>query len=189
MEVDIVSWLSLVTRGSVTTAAATVTVTEPDGSTRQVSKHQLQATDLLHWVYTVRDGEREVRHICDGRELVRPTGRHPTRSAVPAVPSLDDPWYFYSWPGVVDTWLVEMLRPVDLLARIVVSSISDTSTKSLVCIDAVPMGNEPSPYSGFSIPDGRSLKLFLDVDHGCLAEVMAQHSDGVEYTYRLTQLP
>ncbi|GAA1086896.1 hypothetical protein GCM10009642_27410 [Nocardiopsis metallicus] len=39
-------------------------------------------------------------------------------------------------------------------------------------VAARPLGNEPSPYSGFSVPDGRSLSLRLDGGLGYLTEVV-----------------
>jgi hypothetical protein len=188
MRVDVASWLSLVTRGSVTAATATVTATEPGGIARELSEHQLQADDLLHWSYMLRSGGEEVHQSCDGREMVRVVGGNSIRSQVPAEPvSMDDPWWFYSWAGVVDAWLVEMLRPVDLLARVVLSSIEGHYPDGLVRIEAAPMGNELSPYNGFSVPDGRALSLVLDVDGGCFTEVTVTHPGQATRTHRLTR--
>lgn len=188
MRVDVVSWLSLVTRDSVTAATATVTVTEPGETARELSEHRLQADGLLHWSYTVSGGGEQVHQSCDGREVVRVVGGNQIRSQVPTEPvSVDDPWYFYSWPGVVDAWLVEMLRPVDLLARVAVSSVDDQDRERLVWIDAAPMGNEPSPYNGFSIPDGRALSMVLDIDRGCFTEVTVIGPDEARLTHRLTR--
>lgn len=167
MPVEIAAWLSLVTRTSAT-ATATVTATTADGTVRERSEHLLQAEDLLHWSYTARGDGDELRQSCDGAELILVAHGRSTRTAVPPQPSFpDDPWYFYSWPGVVDAWLVEMLRPVDLLARVVVSSIEGDGP---VRITATPLGNEPSPYNGLTIPDGRALSLVLDVDRGYFTE-------------------
>ncbi|MCC5032872.1 hypothetical protein DMH02_006390 [Streptomyces sp. WAC 00631] len=186
MRVDVASWLPLVTRDSVSTATATVTLTEPGGTAREVSEHRLQADDLLHWSYTVRSDGEETRQSCDGQEMTHIAGGNPIRSKVPAAfDSTDDPWYFYSWLGVVDTWLVEMVRPVDLLARVVVSTVDTPVPDGTVRIQATPMGNEPSPYSGFSMPDGRSLTLLLDVDRGYFTEVAVSHPGEAGAAHRL----
>jgi hypothetical protein len=186
MRIDITSWLSLVTRSSVTEVTASVTVPELEETSWGVSEYRLQAEDMLHWSYTSRAGGEEVHLFCDGREMVHVFGGKQIRSKVPKeFSSMDDPWYFYSWPGVVDSWLVEMLRPVDLLARVVVSSVEVQDVDGLIRMEAEPMGNEPSPYSGFSIPDGRTLSLVLDVDHGCFNEVTVTSSPESRRVYRL----
>ncbi|GAB3953976.1 hypothetical protein GCM10028832_09130 [Streptomyces sparsus] len=187
MQVDAASWLSLVTRTSVAAATATVTLTEPDGPHRQLSEHRLAADDLRHWTYEVRGDGEEERRSCDGRELVQTAGGRTVRSAFPAAPApTDDPWYFSSWPGVVDAWLVEMLRPVDLLARVVVSAVDPAQAGAEVQMRATPMGNEPSPYSGFAQPDGRSLTLLLDARRGCFSEVTVTHAGESGRAHRLT---
>lgn len=187
MHMDAASWLSSVTRTSVGTATATVTLTEPGGPPRQVSEHRLSADDLLHWTYAVRSDGEEVQWSCDGRELTRTAGGRTVRSTVPtAPPPTDAPWYFSSWPGAVDAWLVEMLRPVDLLARVVVSAVDPAQAGAEVQMRATPLGNEPSPYSGFAHPDGRSLSLLLDTRRGCFREVTVTHPGESGRAHRLT---
>ncbi|MBN3932902.1 hypothetical protein IQ279_25395 [Streptomyces verrucosisporus] len=186
MQVDVASWLSRVTRATVTGATATVTVTGPDGTAREVSEHHLRADDLLHWSYTVRSDGQETHQSCNGREMTHIVGGNRLRSQVPTGPaSVDDPWYFYSWPGAVEGWLVEMVRPVDLLARVVVSSVDTRGTRGTVRIRATPLGNEPSPYSGFSVPDGRSLRLSLDTERGCFTDVTVTHPGETGQTHHL----
>lgn len=193
MRVDPASWLPLLARSSVATVTATVTVTEPGGTAREVSVHDLHAESLLQWSYTVRIEGRETSRTCDGREMSDSTGRRPVKSEVPpTTASMDEPWYFYSWPGAVDGWLVEMLRPVDLLARVVITSLDRTSRGTELRIEAEPMGSESSPYSGFSLPDGRSLLLSLDIEQGCFTDVTVIHP-GVSgpvhrLTYQLTRI-
>ncbi|WBB73562.1 hypothetical protein O7602_28505 [Micromonospora sp. WMMD1128] len=185
MQVDLGRWLSLVTRDSVRSAVARVETVD----LTVLSEHRLHADDLLHWSYAVRQGDDDVRRSCDGRELVQPTANgKPVRSQVPTEQIGDDPWYFYSWPGVVDAWFVEMLRPVDLLARIVVSAVAGPDDAGLIRITATPMGNEPSPYNGFAVPDGRSLRLVLDVERGCLLTVTVDRAGGPTLTHRLTEV-
>ncbi|MTE20530.1 hypothetical protein F0L17_15735 [Streptomyces sp. TRM43335] len=187
MRMDVAAWLSRVTRTAVTAATATVTVTEPGGAAREVSEHHLRADGPLRWSYTVREGGRETHRSCDGRETTHVVGGNPLRSKVPTGSDpTDDPWYFHSWPGVVDGWLVEMLRPVDLLARVVVSAVETTGPDASVRIRATPMGSEPSPYNGFSVPDGRSLCLSLDAERGCFTDVTVTHPGENGPAHRLT---
>ncbi|WP_143174182.1 hypothetical protein [Streptoalloteichus hindustanus] len=158
-----------------------------DGSVRERSEHVLEADDLLRWSYTARGGGDELLQSCDGEELVHSEHGRTTRTPLPTPSaSPDDPLYFYSWPGVVDAWLVEMVRPVDLLARVTVSSISgDTPVR----ITARPLGNERSPYNGFSVPDGRLLAMVLDVERGCFTDVTVTRPGHDMLTFTLTRLP
>ncbi|SCL25544.1 hypothetical protein GA0070616_3125 [Micromonospora nigra] len=188
MQLDMPGWLSLVTRAAVTSAVATVETADPSGVVRVVSEHHLRAESLLRWSYAVKDDHGESHSSCDGRELVQVSGtRKPVRSRVPDESAVDDPWYFYSWPAAVDAWFVEMLRPVDLLARVVVSTVEQDAAGA-VHIGAGPMGNEPAPYNGFSLPDGRALRITLDTARGCLSEVLVSTAGRPARTYRLTHL-
>ncbi|QTR04961.1 hypothetical protein J7S33_09535, partial [Saccharothrix algeriensis] len=172
------AWVKLVTRGAAQASAVVVV----DG--REVSRHRLDAADELHWEYSVRLGDEEVREWCDGRELVRVANGRTTRSPVPGPDaSPDEPWCFSAWTGVVDGWLVELLRPVDLLSRVVVADV--VADGGAVRVAARPRGNEPSPYSGLAVPDGRSLDLLLDVGSGCFTEAVVTAAGSVR-RYRVT---
>ncbi|WP_253669794.1 hypothetical protein [Streptoalloteichus tenebrarius] len=150
--------------------------TGADGSVRERSEHVLEAEDLLRWSYVAFGDGDEVHQSCDGVELVQAAHGRSTRTRVAGGPE-----FFSSWPGVVDAWLVEMLRPVDLLARVAVSSITGDR---LVRMTATPLGNEPSPYNGFSIPDGRTLAMSLDMERGCFtgAAVTRPGCDALTFT-------
>ncbi|MBQ1050464.1 hypothetical protein KBX50_18555 [Micromonospora sp. C51] len=186
---NVTRWLSLMTRDAVTSASASVGTTGPHDTFEQVSEHRLRATSMLSWSYTARDDHGEMRWCCDGQNLVqvRVDGER-LSSPVPGEDTLDDPRYFYSWPAVVDAWFVEMLRPVDLLARVVVSAVTGPDASGLIHLEASPMGNEPSPYNGFSLPDRRALRIALDPERGCLVTVTVNHVDRPPLTCRLTQL-
>ncbi|WBB93691.1 hypothetical protein [Verrucosispora sp. WMMC514] len=189
MQIDVTRWLSLVTRDAVASATATVGTTGPDGTVQHLSEHRLAASGLLRWSYTVSDADGEVHRRCDGRHLVQVSGDgEQLSSPVPEEDSRDDPRYFYSWPAVVDAWLVEMLRPVDLLSRVVVSAVTEPDATGLVHIDASPLGNEPSPYHGFALPDRRTLRIVLDPERGCLVAVTVSRVDRPPLTCRLTEL-
>ena len=164
-------------------ARATLARDEVEGV---ASEFRLAADDPLHWEYTISAGGRETRWSCDGGELLHVTDGRKLRNPVPEGTDPDEPLYFSSWLAVVDTWLVEMVRPVDLLARVLVTSIEEDAERAFVRVGAEPLGNEPSPYNGFSVPDGRSLALLLDVDLGCLAEVAVIFPDGARSTHTLT---
>ncbi|WP_304455451.1 hypothetical protein [Nocardiopsis sp. YSL2] len=181
MRVDAASWLTLVSRSGSFDARATFV----RGGVE--SEHRLGADDPLHWEYTVSTAGREARWSCDGGELRHVTEGRTFRNPVPGGADPDEPWYFCSWLAVVDTWLVEMVRPVDLLARVLVDSVEEEGggEHGFVRVAARPMGNEPSPYSGFSVPDGRSLGLRLDVGLGCLTEVAVTSADGARSVHTL----
>ncbi len=182
MLVDVGSWLTLVSRSGSFDARAVVVRGGPDtrgGGDASRSEHRLGVDDPLHWEYTVSTEGRVARWSCDGDELLHVTDERTFRSPVPDGSDPDEPRYFCSWPAVVDTWLVEMVRPVDLLARVLVDAVEeDEREHGSMRVAARPLGNEPSPYSGFSVPDGRSLHLRLDVGLGCLTEVVVTSSSG-----------
>ncbi|MFD0773500.1 hypothetical protein ACFQZ2_06120 [Streptomonospora algeriensis] len=194
MASDIAVFLSSAARLSVSAAAAQVVRFGADGAQHEASSHYLQADDWLHWDYSIRDERGEARHTCDGT-AIRSTlpGRSETRhSPVPDPPSRDDPLHFCSWIAFTQGWFVEMLRPIDLLARVLVTSIRPPDGEGRVRISAEPMGNEPSPYSGFGLPDGRRLDLLLDTRLGCFTEVTVAHqgpaaNEGT-LSHRLTRL-
>lgn len=192
MEADVVARLLSVTRTSVSVATAQVVLIEPGEAEREVSVHWLQADDWLHWDYTVSEGGEQARHFCDGTTMVNTDSRgERIRSPVPASPSVDNPLYFCSWLAFVNGWFVEMLRPVDLLARALVSSVDVPDEQGRLRITAEPMGSEPSPYSGFALPDGRRLELILDVRRGCFTEVTVHPGDPRakhRVAHRLTRL-
>ncbi|MGW8439350.1 hypothetical protein ACWGKS_29790 [Nocardiopsis sp. NPDC055879] len=182
MLVDVGSWLTLVSRSGSFDARAVVVRGGPDtrgGGDASRSEHRLGVDDPLRWEYTVSTEGRVARWSCDGDELLHVTDERTFRSPVPDGSDPDEPRYFCSWPAVVDTWLVEMVRPVDLLARVLVDAVEeDEREHGSMRVVARPLGNEPSPYSGFSVPDGRSLHLRLDVGLGCLTEVAVTSSSG-----------
>lgn len=182
MRVEVESWLTLLSRSGSFDARAAFVRGGPDAHAEgegSRSEHRLGVDDPLHWEYTVSAGGREVRWSCDGDELLHVTDERTFRSPVPSGADPDEPRYFCSWLAVVDTWLVEMVRPVDLLARVLVDAVEgDEGERGFVRLAARPLGNEPSPYSGFSVPDGRSLSLRLDVGLGCLTEVAVTSSAG-----------
>lgn len=183
MRVDLVSLLALASRSGSFDASATFT---HGGGGSATSEHRLAAEDPMHWEYMVSAKGRESRWSCDGHELRHVTEEREFRTPVPDWSVPDEPWYFSSWLAVVDTWLVEMVRPMDLLARVLITSIDGGSEHGAVRVVAEPLGNEPSPYSGFSVPDGRSLSLWLDVGLGCLTQVEVTSTDGVSSTHTLT---
>ncbi|WP_017582290.1 hypothetical protein [Nocardiopsis valliformis] len=183
MRVDVESWLTLVSRSGSFDARASFVRGGADahgGGEGARSEHRLGVDDPLHWEYTVSTGGREARWSCDGDELVHVTDERTFRSPVPHGSDPDEPWYFSTWLAVVDTWLVEMVRPVDLLARVLVDAVEeeDGGERGFVRVAARPLGNEPSPYSGFSVPDGRSLSLRLDAGLGYLTEVVVTSPGG-----------
>ncbi|MBB6118444.1 hypothetical protein [Nocardiopsis algeriensis] len=188
MLVDAAALLAHMTRES---ARACVLVERSEGENPGESvplRYRISARDLLHWEYTVDEaGATVLRQACDGRELVQDSGRGPLRSPVPGHDTVDDPRYFYSWVGAVDTWLVEMLRPVDLLARVRVTSVAEEPSGTGLRIGALPLGSEPSPYSGFSMPDGRTLDMVLDPGRGLLVRVGIRAADGSLIDYSLTE--
>ncbi|MFV2198995.1 hypothetical protein [Nocardiopsis sp. LOL_012] len=193
MAPDITMFLSSASRLSVRSAAAEVFRSGPGGAEHEASVCRLHADDWLHWDYTVRDERGETRHTCDGT-VISSTGpgrgerRH---SPVPASPTRDDPLYFYSWMAFAQGWFVEMLRPLDLLARVRVTSIGDPDDEGRARITAEPMGSEPSPYGGFALPDGRGLELGLDTRLGCLTEARVTRrapTTGEGTFYRITHL-
>lgn len=182
MLVDVGSWLTLVSRSGSFDARAVLVRGGPDtrgGGDASRSEHRLGVDDPLRWEYTVSTEGRVARWSCDGDELLHVTDERTFRSPVPDGSDPDEPRYFCSWQAVVDTWLVEMVRPVDLLARVLVDAVEEDGREhGSMRVVARPLGNEPSPYSGFSVPDGRSLHLRLDVGLGCLTEVAVTPSSG-----------
>lgn len=194
MASDIAVFLSSAARPSVGAADAWVVRSGADGAEHEASSHYLHADDWLRWDYTVRDERGEARHACDGT-AIRTTlpGCGGTRhSPVPDPPTRDDPLYFYSWLAFAQGWFVEMLRPVDLFARVLITSVEAPDGGGRVRISAEPMGSEPSPYSGFALPDGRRLDLSLDTRLGCFTEVTVVHrgpaADEGALSHRLTRL-
>lgn len=185
MRVDVGSWLALVSRSGPFDASATLVRDGPGGG-GTTSEYRLSVDDPMHWEYTTSAGGRETHWSCDGAELLHVTDERTFRSPVPEGTDPDEPWYFSSWLAVVDAWLVEMVRPVDLLARVLVTSVEEDNERGAVRVVAEPLGNEPSPYNGFSVPDGRSLSLLLDVGLGCLAEAVVTSSDGMRSIHTLT---
>ncbi|WP_143174227.1 hypothetical protein [Streptoalloteichus hindustanus] len=185
MLVEIVSWLSLVSRSAVSVAARATTL-GADGSVRTRSEHVLHADSLMRWSYTAQGSDHERYQFCDGAELFH--SERGTSTSTPARPPAgcpDDTWPDCSWPAVVDAWLVEMVRPLDLLARVTISSISGDR---LVRITAEPLSNQPSPYNGLSVPDGRTVAVVLDVDRGCLTEGTITRPGFDTVTFTLTRL-
>lgn len=185
MRVDAGSWLARVSRSGPFDASARL-VNEGSGGGGAASEYRLGVDDPLHWEYTASVGGRETHWACDGAQLLHVTGERTFRSPVPEGADPDEPWYFSSWMAVVDAWLVEMVRPVELLARVLVTSAEEEGEGGAVRVAAEPLGSEPSPYNGFSVPDGRSLSLLLDVGLGYLAEVAVTTSDGARSIHALT---
>ncbi|GHC83774.1 hypothetical protein GCM10007079_25180 [Nocardiopsis terrae] len=191
MRVDVGSWLALVSRSGSFDARATLVRAGSEvhgGGEGLRSERRLGVADPLHWEYTVSTGGRQDRWSCDGDELSHVTDERRFRSPVPDGVDPDEPRYFSSWLAVVVTWLVEMVRPVDLLARVLVDSVEEEGEgeRGSVRLAARPLGNEPSPYSSFSVPDGRSLSLKLDVGPGCLTEVAVTSPEGACSVHTLT---
>lgn len=193
MASDIIAFLSSSARHSVGAAGARAVRRGPDGAERETSL-LLHAEDWLHWDYTLRDERGEARHSCDGAAIRSTVPGHGEKrhSPVPDPPTRDDPLYFCSWMAFTPGWFVEMLRPVDLLARVLVTSMDAPDSEGRVRIAAEPMGSEPSPYSGLSLPDGRRLDLDLDTRLGCFTEATVVHRDPAapsrSSSYRLTHL-
>ncbi|TQN33096.1 hypothetical protein FHX37_3095 [Haloactinospora alba] len=179
MASDIAAFPPSAVRLSVSAAGAESVRFGADGTERETSRHLLRADGWLHWDYTVRDERGDAHHSCDGT-AIRSTlpGRGGTRHCpVPDPPTRDDPLYFCSWTAFARGWFAEMLRPVDLLARVRVTSTGDPDGEGRMRMAAEPTGSELSPYSGFSLTGRRRLELVLDTRRGCFTEVTVVHRD------------
>ncbi|MFC4336830.1 hypothetical protein [Salininema proteolyticum] len=185
------NWFASLARTAVGDASATLTASDGADTVYRRSRHDLRASDLTRWRYEVEsDGETTVQY-CDGITLDFSMAGRTSTTPVPSGEEPDDPLFFYSWIGVVDTWLVEMLRPAELLSRLEIASIAAPQDGE-VHIDATPLGNEPSPYSGIALPDGRRLELLFDTErmvcHTARATLPPVEGTTTVFTYTVTNL-
>ncbi|GGM76163.1 hypothetical protein GCM10012275_53650 [Longimycelium tulufanense] len=187
MRVDLNAFLAMATNVRAGSVRAIVETTDETGAPTTESVHELDAEDLLHWTHRMRDersGET-LETACDGRELTRTNGTHTAVSDLPAEWSLDDPRHFYTWLAIDDTWLVEMIRPFDFLAKLLLTD--QRAEGGNLILAGEPLGNEPSPYNGFAVPDGRQIVAFLEPEHAGLSQVEIYHGDRLTARFTLTR--
>ncbi|MCX9191889.1 hypothetical protein C3Y87_10770 [Carbonactinospora thermoautotrophica] len=186
MRVDLSAFLAAATTTRAEGVRATVVTVDETGAPTTESVHELDAQDLLHWTYRMRD-ERTGETLdatCNGHQITRTDGTYTAVSELPVTPTRDDPRYFYTWLAIDDTWLVEMLRPVDLLARVLVTEARPEDNHLVLRCE--PLGNEPSPYNGFSIPDGRQIVAALDLEQARFSQVDVYHQDKLTARFALS---
>jgi hypothetical protein len=154
---------------------------EEDGESgwHPMATYQLDVDSFLSWKYVVRSSEGSVDYeaSCDGTTYRRWEAGHGIQQRIPRQTSLDDPLPFYSWLAIPETWVVELVRPLDLLALVFVDEAESVTGAGDVCRLAVrPIGREPSPYGGIAQPHRSTCGIVLDLTQGAIREATVRQA-------------
>jgi hypothetical protein len=144
-----------------------------------MATYQLDVVSFLNWTYVVKSSEGRVDYeaSCDGTTYRRWEGGHDIQQRIPRQTSLDDPWLFYSWLAIPETWVIELVRPLDLLALVFVDEAEPVTEAGDTCrLDVRPIGREPSPYGGIAQPHRSTCSIVLDLKQGAIREATVRQA-------------
>ncbi|MFW6641599.1 hypothetical protein ACOALZ_16345 [Nocardiopsis algeriensis] len=178
MSMDVALLLGPMTRESARACGLVMRTEDGGRASGSTRRHRLAARGLLDWEYTVTEGGTTVfRQLCEGQEAARTSTDGSLGVPAPRRGGVDD-FCRSPWTEAVDTWLVEMLRPADLLARIRVTSVEEGPCGVGMRLGALPRGDRTPFYQGLAVPDGRTLDMLLDPERGLLLQVRVRTADG-----------
>lgn len=144
-----------------------------------MAEYRLSVSSFLSWSYTVanKKGDVDYEASCDTTTYRRREGAHRVERRIPRRTSLDEPWLFFSWLAIPETWVVELVRPLDLLGLVLVDGMTPLPDSSGACrLDIRPIGREPSPYGGIAQPHRSTCTITLDLAQGAIREALVRQA-------------